>query len=92
VQAWFVEHCGRTAADLRRAGKNGVGENNVRFAADDGGDAGDPGTFDRIIPSPQDVPVIVAGSRNAAMSMVVRVFGRWSGQAIPVEPAASSIS
>jgi hypothetical protein len=92
VQAWFVEHCGRTAADLRRAGKNGVGENNVRFAADDGGDASDPGTFDRILPSPQHVPVLVAGSRNAAMSMVVRVFGRWSGQAIQVEPAASSIS
>jgi hypothetical protein len=29
----------------------------------------------------------VAGSRNAAMSMVVRVFGVWSGQAVPVEVA-----
>lgn len=94
VQAWFVEHCGRTKADLRRAGKNGVGENNVRFAAAtddaDGDDDYDPGTFERILPSPQHVPVIVAGSRNAAMSMVVRVFGQWSGQAIPVEPAATS--
>jgi hypothetical protein len=90
VQAWFVEHCGRIRADLRQAGKNGVGENNVRFAGDT--DASDGDTFDRIIPSPQHVPVIVAGSRNAAMSMVVRVFGRWSGQAIPVEPAASSTS
>ena len=31
VQSWLVEHCGRTRADLRRAGKNGVGENNVRY-------------------------------------------------------------
>jgi hypothetical protein len=33
--------------------------------------------------------VIVAGSRNAAMSMVVRVFGLWSGQAVPVVSIAS---
>src|ERR1700758_4610872 len=24
VQAWLMEHCGRTGADLRRAGKNGL--------------------------------------------------------------------
>jgi hypothetical protein len=82
VQSWLLEHCGRTRTDLRRAGKNGVGENNVRYA-DDAVD-GDDG-FERILPSPQHVPVIVAGSRNAAMSMVIRVFGLWSGQAIPVE-------
>ena len=87
VQAWLVEHCGRTRADLRRAGKNGVGENNVRFAdenadATDGGDA-----FERILSSPRHVPVIVAGSRNAAMSMVVRVFGLWSGEAVSVDRA-----
>jgi hypothetical protein len=83
VQSWLVQHCGRTRADLRRAGKNGVGENNVRYA-DDGSDDDDE-TFERILSSPQQVPVIVAGSRNAAMSMVIRVFGVWSGQAIPVE-------
>jgi hypothetical protein len=82
VQTWLVEHCGRTGADLRRVGKNGVGENNVRYAES----ATDrDGEFARILPSPQHVPVIVAGSRNAAMSMVVRVFGLWSGQAVPVE-------
>jgi len=84
VQSWLVEHCGRTRADLRRAGKNGVGENNVRHA-DDATDPDDD-SFERILPSPQHVPVIVAGSRNAAMSMVVRVFGLWSGRAIAVEP------
>ena len=85
VQSWLVEHCGRTRADLRRVGKNGVGENNVRYA-DNAADPDDE-AFERILPSPQHVPVIVAGSRNAAMSMVVRVFGLWSGQAIAVASA-----
>jgi hypothetical protein len=84
VQSWLVEHCGRTRADLRRVGKNGVGENNVRHADDATDPDGD--SIERILPSPQHVPVIVAGSRNAAMSMVVRVFGLWSGRAIAVEP------
>jgi hypothetical protein len=30
------------------------------------------------------VPVIVAGAKNAAISMVVRIFGEWSGTAVPV--------
>jgi hypothetical protein len=88
VQAWLVEHCGRTRADLRRAGKNGVGDNHVRFA-DDTADADDD-TVEPILASPEQVPVIVAGSRNAAMSMVIRVFGLWSGQAIPVETSTSA--
>jgi hypothetical protein len=29
--------------------------------------------------------VIVAGARNAAISMVVRVFGLWSGASVPAE-------
>jgi hypothetical protein len=82
VQSWLVEHCGRTGADLRRAGKNGVGDNNVRYA--DEATVHDD-TFERILPTAAHVPVLVAGSRNAAMSMVVRVFGLWSGQAIPVD-------
>jgi hypothetical protein len=92
VQAWLVEHCGRTRADLRRAGKNGIGDNafGVRFA-DPEADPDDE-TFERILSEPSHVPVIVAGSRNAAMSMVVRVFGLWSGEAIPVEEASTSAS
>jgi hypothetical protein len=89
VQAWLVEHCGRTRADLRRAGKNGLGETNVRHA-DTVADHDD--TFEHILPSPQHVPVIVAGSRNAAMSMVVRVFGLWSGQSVPIDLAPSGHS
>ncbi|HKT02988.1 MAG TPA: hypothetical protein VJT31_25950 [Rugosimonospora sp.] len=90
VQSWFVEHCGRTRAELSRAGKDGMGENAVRFAGTAAGAHDD--TFERILPSPGHVPVIVAGSRNAAMSMVVRVFGLWSGQAVPVEESGTSAS
>jgi hypothetical protein len=50
--------------------------------------------FSRILPSRQHVPVMVAGARNAAISMVVRVFGLWSGASVPVEtrhdPAAAA--
>ena len=82
VQAALMEHCGRTGADLRRVGKNGL-RGIARFAD---ADTSQDETFTRILPSPRHVPVVVAGARNAAISMVVRVFGEWSGTAIPVEP------
>jgi hypothetical protein len=81
VQAWLMEHCGRPGADLRRAGKNGL-RGIARFADPD--ESAD-GTFTRILPSPRHVPIVVAGARNAAISMVVRVFGEWSGAASLVE-------
>jgi hypothetical protein len=33
----------------------------------------------------------VAGARNAAISMVVRIFGEWSGTATPVGPLAAAV-
>jgi hypothetical protein len=95
VKDWLIEHCGRTGAELRRAGKDGVNDNNVRFAAGaavkgDGEVGGD--RFSRILPSRQHVPVVVAGARNAAISMVVRVFGLWSGTAVGVETRAGARS
>jgi hypothetical protein len=93
VKDWLIEHCGRTGAELRRAGKDGVNENNVRFAADTAmkGDAEAGGEeFSRILPSRQHVPVVVAGARNAAISMVVRVFGLWSGTPVGVEARAGA--
>ena len=86
VQAALMERCGRTGADLRRAGKNGL-RGIARFADPD--ESADD-TFTRILPSPRHVPIVVAGARNAAISMVVRVFGEWSGTATPLEqlPAA----
>jgi hypothetical protein len=80
VQAWLIDHCGRTGADLRRAGKNGL-RGIARFADDD---TSADDTFSRILPSARHVPVVVAGARNAAISMVVRIFGEWSGTATKV--------
>jgi hypothetical protein len=45
---------------------------------------GAAGGLSRILPSRQHVPIVVAGARNAAISMVVRVFGLWSGTAVAV--------
>ena len=83
VKEWLVGHCGRTEADLRRAGKDRV-EGRVRSAAIE--PAADQCAFRRILPSPHPhVLVAVAGARNAGISMVVRQFGLWSGQSVPVE-------
>lgn len=84
VQAWLIEHCGRSNADLHRAGKDGV-EGYVRYAAEAGAADTDPDEFTHILPSRAHVPITVAGARNAAMSMVVRVFAPWSATAAPVE-------
>jgi hypothetical protein len=81
VVAWLVEHCGVRQSELRRAGKDGV-DGRVRHAGATTGDE-----FIRVLPSPGHVLVAVAGARNAAISMVVRTFGVWSGAAVPVEAA-----
>ena len=88
VKDWLIEHCGRTRAELRRVGKDGVNENSVRFAADGAGGSGTD--FSRILPSREHVPIVVAGARNAAISMVVRVFGLWSGTAVAVQAREAS--
>jgi len=31
------------------------------------------------------------GARNAAISMVVRIFGEWSGSATPVAPVPAAV-
>ncbi len=46
----------------------------------------------RVMPARQHVPVLVAGARNAAISMVVRVFGLWSGRPVPVETARDAVT
>ncbi|MBO0776464.1 MAG: hypothetical protein J2P34_09125, partial [Actinobacteria bacterium] len=83
VQQWLMEHCGSTPAVLRRAGK---GDLSKLSAADE---RRQPGAISRIMTGPRQIPVIVAGARNAAISMVVRIFGEWSGTAVPVETAAA---
>jgi hypothetical protein len=82
VRAWLVERCGRTKADLARVGKDGVGDNGVRFA--DG--TTDPESFDPLFAAggPEALPIVVAGARNAGISMVARVFSAWSASSVPV--------
>jgi hypothetical protein len=86
VAAWLVEHCGVRQSELRSAGKDGL-DGRVRHA---GGTTGDD--FVRVLPSPRHVLVVVAGARNAAISMVVRTFGVWSGVAMPVESAPLTVA
>ena len=84
VKAWFVEHCTRTEADLRRMGKDGIGPNGTggRSASPEERVPGD--TLTRVIPTPAHIPIVVAGAKNAAMSMVYRIFGEWSNSSVPV--------
>ncbi len=77
VQRWLYERCVRSHDDLERAGK-GLG-----------GRTG-PGIDEyglHMLPSPEQLMIVVAGARNAAMSMVIRPFGfaGWSRTAVPIE-------
>ena len=78
VQNWLLERCGRTGAELSRMGKAEVNTDTFH-----GPYAGDE-AFHKFLAGPKSIPVIVAGAKNAAISMVVRIFGEWSGTAVPV--------
>ncbi len=78
VQNWLLERCGRTGAELTRMGKAEV--NTKTFHGPYEGDE----AFHKFLAGPTSIPVIVAGAKNAAISMVVRIFGEWSGTAVPV--------
>jgi hypothetical protein len=92
VKDWLVEHCGRIEADLRRAGKDGVAEGGFggRSASEEERVPGD--TFTPFLPSRNSVPIVVAGARNAAISMVFRVFGEWSNSSVEIEPANAAVA
>jgi hypothetical protein len=77
VQEWLYQRCVRSHEDLERAGK-GLG-----------GRTG-PGIDEyglHMLPSPEQLMIVVAGARNAAISMVVRPFGfaGWSRTAVAVQ-------
>ena len=40
----------------------------------------------------QSVPIVVAGARNAAISMVFRVFGEWSNSSVEIEQANAAVA
>jgi hypothetical protein len=88
VQEWLMARCGRTPADLRRAGKGDLSKISPEDEAEQV--ASGRAEISRTMESPRQVPVIVAGARNAAISMVVRIFGEWSGTATPVEVTADA--
>jgi hypothetical protein len=82
VRAWLAECCGRSTADLALVGKDGCDDNGVRLPAE----GHDEQQFQRMLPNAdrQNLLIAVAGARNAGISMVVRLFGNWSGTAVPV--------
>src|SRR5436305_12241416 len=92
VKDWFVEHVGRTEADLRRAGKDDVAEGGPGARSASETERAPADTFTPYFTAPKDVPIIVAGARNAAISMVFRVFGEWSNTSVEIErtPVASA--
>ena len=76
VQQWLYERCVRSHEDLARVGKSLNGRTG-------------PGIDEhglRMLSSPEQLMIVVAGARNAAMSMVVRPFGftGWSRSAVGV--------
>jgi len=89
VQNWLIEHSGRTAGEMRRAGKGHVlrfpvGGNQPGFGASADAEPVSDEHFHRVLTQPGQIPVIVAGAKTAGISMVVRIFGEWSGIATPV--------
>jgi hypothetical protein len=77
VQQWLYERCVRSHDDLAHAGKGLAGRTG-------------PGVDEyglHMLPSPEQLLIVVAGARNAAMSMVVRPFGfaGWSRSAVAIE-------
>lgn len=77
VRAWLAERAGHTEAELARAGKGLRDRPFGPFAPDHF----HPALTDA---TPATLPIVVAGSPNAAISMVVRTFSTWSGRALPV--------
>jgi hypothetical protein len=79
VQQWLYERCVRSHEDLERAGKGLDGRT--------GQGIDEYGLH--MLASPDQLMIVVAGARNAAMSMVVRPFGfaGWSRSAVPIERA-----
>jgi hypothetical protein len=77
VQRWIHEHAVRSHEDLAKAGKS--------LDTTDAPGVDEHGLHTTA--SPEQIPVIVAGARNAAMSMVIRPFGfrGWSGTAHEIQ-------
>ncbi|MCR2808396.1 MULTISPECIES: hypothetical protein [unclassified Microbacterium] len=77
VRDWLFAACTRTEAELEAVGKGLSYLPEGPFEPDHAHHVLADAT-------PASIPIVVAGSRNAAMSMVFRVFTTWSGQSFPV--------
>lgn len=77
VREWITTRAGKTERELAAVGKGLNGRGDRTF---------EPDHFHRTIAgsSVGQFPIVVAGSSNAAMSLVFRVLGAWSGLAFPV--------
>ncbi len=91
VRDFLAERSGRSTAELAAVGKDASDDNGVRGPGGGSGghhpgQHGGNGGFQRMLPSAdrQHLLIAVAGARNAGISMVVRLFGGWSGTAVPV--------
>jgi len=80
VQEWLFEHSVRSRAEMVAAGKG-----------DHAGTADDGERAFALMPAAADIPILVAGAANAAMSMVFRPFGwaAWSGTSVPIKYRAA---
>lgn len=77
VRDWLYERAVRTEAELRAVGK--------AYAVADGTEHPDDQVHHVFADSsPASIPIVVAGSRNAAMSTLFRVFTTWSGRAVAI--------
>jgi hypothetical protein len=93
VRSWLVARCGRSTADLSQVGKS-LSEKGIRGDHGDHGDHGEEDAgdssdgFEPLFAenSPKHLPIVVAGARNAGISMVVRLFSTWSGISARVDP------
>ena len=87
VKDWFIGHVGRVEADLRRAGKDGVSDSGPGARSASEAERAPAETFTPYFSARKDIPIIFAGARNAAISMVFRVFGEWSNTSVEIERA-----
>ncbi len=85
MKDWFVAHCVRSEADLRRVGKDAVGEGGFGARGPSAEERASQDTLSPVVPTREQIPIAVTGARNAAMSLVCRVFGTWSNSSCPVE-------
>lgn len=77
VREWITSRAGRTEEQLAAAGKGMNGRDDRSYP---------PDHFHRTIggSSAAHLPIVVAGASNAAITLVFRILGVWSGTAFPV--------